>query len=79
MASAKSWTLQHFHGQIKASGGGWKSKIPGMGGLDAVKQMKEMQTLLEAAMEVVGSGAGALELKDLGKIEKVSVNVLYEM
>ena len=43
-----------------------------MGNTDAVKQMKAMQQLLEAAMEVAGRDAGAKELNDLGKKGKVS-------
>lgn len=72
MAHSKSWTLSKFHDQVKESAGGWKAKIPGMSGTDAVKQMKAMQQLLEAVMEVAGSNAGAPELKELGKKEKVS-------
>lgn len=72
MAHADSWTLSSFHQQILESSGGWKSKLPGMGSTDAVKQMKSMQELLEATMEVSGSDSCAADLKGLGKKEKVS-------
>jgi len=72
MAHSKTWNLSKFHAQVKDSAGGWKAKIPGMSGTDAVKQMKAMQQLLEATMEIAGSNAGAPELKELGKKEKVS-------
>lgn len=72
MAHADSWTLSSFHQQILESSGGWKSKLPGMGSTDAVKQMKSMQELLEATMEVSGNDACAADLKGLGKKEKVS-------
>jgi hypothetical protein len=71
MANAESWSLTNFHQQIIESSGGWKAKIPGMGSTDAVKQMKAMQQLLEATMEVAGSDACSKDLKELGKKEKV--------
>lgn len=74
MANAESWTLFHFNNQIKEATGGWRSMIPGMGSVDAVKKMKETQQLLEAAMDIVGSDAGAKELKEIGRKEKVSKN-----
>jgi hypothetical protein len=71
MANTQSWTLTNFHNQIKEASGGWRTKLPGMGSTDAVKQMKAMQQLLEATMEVVGYHASVKELKELGKKEKV--------
>ena len=75
MAHAESWNLSNFHQQIKASSGGWKAKLPGMSSTDAVKQMKAMQQLLEATMAVAGDNAGAPELKNMGKKEKVSYSL----
>ena len=72
MANSESWSLTDFQEQIKESSGGWKSKLPGMGSTDAVKQMKEMQKLIDATIEIAGKDAGASELKNLGKKEKVS-------
>jgi hypothetical protein len=73
MAHSEKWSLANFHQQVVDSSGGWKAKLPGMGNTDAVKQMKAMQQLLEAAMEVAGRDAGANELNDLGKKGKVSI------
>lgn len=73
MAKSPFWTLTNFHQQIKEASGGWKTKLPGMGNTDAVRQMKALQQLLEATMEVAGVNSGAKELKELGKKEKVSV------
>ena len=56
------------------SSGGWKAKLPGMGSTETVKQMKAMQALLEAAMDVAGDNASASELKELGKKEKVRLS-----
>lgn len=79
MANAQLWTLSNFHEQIKSASGGWKAKLPGMGNTDAVKQMKAVQQLLEATMEVAGNNATAKELKELGRKEKVSECILCWM
>ncbi len=71
MAHAETWSLANFHQQVLDSSGGWKAKLPGMGNTDAVKQMRSMQQLLEATMEVAGNDACAKELKELSKKEKV--------
>jgi len=75
MANAESWTLLHFNDQIKEATGGWRSMIPGMGRVDAIKKMRETQKLLEAAMDIVGSDAGAKELKEIGKKEKLKISL----
>lgn len=74
MANSERWTLSNFHKQVKDSSGGWKAKLPGMGSTETVKQMKAMQALLEAAMDVAGDNASAAELKELGKKEKVRLS-----
>ena len=71
MSRAESWTLDHFSTQMKAMSGGWKAKLPFLNGTDQVKQMKKMQALVDATIEVLGTDAGAKELKDIGKKEKV--------
>jgi hypothetical protein len=75
MAHSEKWSLANFHQQVVDSSGGWKAKLPGMGNTDAVKQMKAMQQLLEAAMEVAGRDAGANELNDLGKKGKLKISL----
>ena len=71
MSKAESWTLSHFSDQMKALSGGWKAKLPFLNNTDHVKQMKKMQSLVDATVEVLGSQAGANELNDIGKKEKV--------
>ena len=73
MANAESWTLSNFHDQLKEASGGWKSKLPGIGKTDAVKQTKAMQQLLTATMEVMGDDADANVLKEAGRKEKVRI------
>ena len=73
MANAESWTLSNFHDQLKEASGGWKSKLPGIGNTDAVKQTKAMQQLLTATMEVMGDDADANVLKEAGRKEKVRI------
>jgi hypothetical protein len=50
---------------------GWKTKIPGMGSTAVVKELKDMNQLLEAAIEVMGKDTGALELVKMDKKKKV--------
>jgi hypothetical protein len=74
MAEAPSWTISHFHKQIKESTGGWRSMIPGVSNAQTIKQMNAIQKLLQATMDVLGSSAGVNELKEMTKKEKVRYN-----
>lgn len=71
MAEAPSWTVSHFHSQIKESTGGWRSMIPGLSSTQTVVQMNAMKKLLEATMDVLGENAGVNQLKEMTKKEKV--------
>lgn len=77
MSRCESWTLNDFSNQMKAMSGGWKAKLPFLSGTDQVKQMKKMQALVDATMEVVGTDANASQLKEIGKKEKVRFNYYY--
>jgi hypothetical protein len=73
MSRCESWTLNDFSNQMKAMSGGWKAKLPFLSGTDQVKQMKKMQALVDATMEVVGTDANASQLKEIGKKEKLMI------
>ena len=70
MANQEKWTLENFMDQIKGQMG-WKTKIPGMGSTAVVKELKDMNQLLEAAIEVMGKDTGAPELVKMDKKKKV--------
>lgn len=75
MAEAPTWTISHFHKQIKDSTGGWRSMIPGASSTQTVKQMNAMKKLLQATMDVLGESAGANELKEMSKKEKLQISL----
>jgi len=79
MAKSETWTLNDFAIQIKASSGGWKTKLPFLSDTDQVKQMKRLVDLIEATMEVIGNDAGANDLKELVKKDKVRFRYIVEL
>ena len=76
MAQNQIWTMNHFSDQIKSMTGGWKTKLPFINSSDQVKQMKRMQDLVDATMDVLGSDVNLETLKGIGKKEKVSIVVV---
>eukprot|EP00551_Chaetoceros_affinis_P007039 CAMPEP_0203662946 /NCGR_PEP_ID=MMETSP0090-20130426/735_1 /ASSEMBLY_ACC=CAM_ASM_001088 /TAXON_ID=426623 /ORGANISM="Chaetoceros affinis, Strain CCMP159" /LENGTH=224 /DNA_ID=CAMNT_0050525799 /DNA_START=12 /DNA_END=686 /DNA_ORIENTATION=+ len=73
MARAETWTLSHFSKNLKSMSGGWKTKVPFLSGTEQVQQVKKMEALVDAAIAVVGGNAGANELKDIRKKEKLMI------
>ncbi len=71
MSRTESWTLSSFSDQIKTMSGGWKSKLPFVSNTEQVKQVKRMQALIDATVEVLGADTKLDKLKDIGKKEKV--------
>ena len=72
MAQNKLWTMNHFSDQIKSMTGGWKAKLPFINNTDQVKQMKRMEDIVDATMDVLGNDVDLEKLKGIGKKEKVS-------
>lgn len=75
MAHAEKWTIQQFHDQIKETTGGWRSKIPGLGDMDAMKQMNATQSILEATIDVLGNDSSAVDLKEMSKKQKLQISL----
>jgi len=79
MAKESEWTLNHVSQQIsksiKASTSGWRSMIPGMSNVGALKQLKDEQKLVNAAIVVLGNNVGLERVKNMDRKEKLKISL----